>query len=256
MSAVVNTDVRAYWERQACGTNEILLGQRDDHLSPAWFDEIERTRYRIEPFVHQVAQFTRYAGKRVLEIGVGAGTDHLQFARSGAVLSGVDLTDTAIETTRANLGRCGFRSDLRRLDAEELPFDDGEFDLVYSFGVIHHAEHPDRIVKEIHRVLRPEGEFRGMLYHRHSVVAYRRWAQHSIKDRHLWPSVSSVIARYMESPGTKAYTRSEAAELFGRFASCTVNPIVTPWDGRYLPPFVVGWIPMRFGWYLSIVAQR
>lgn len=251
---VTNADVRAFWEAEACGTGAGFLGDRDDRLSAEWFAEIESVRYEVEPFVHQVAQFTRYAGRRVLEIGVGAGTDHLQFARAGAVLSGVDLTDTAIETTRAHLAVHGYTSDLCRADAEELPYDDGMFDLVYSYGVIHHAEHPERVVAEIRRVLRPEGEFRGMLYHRRSVVAYRRWVQHCVKDRRLWPSVSSVLARYMESPGTRAYTLTEARALFGEFATCTVTPIVTPWDGRYLPRWVLGWIPGRYGWYLAVHA--
>jgi 2-polyprenyl-3-methyl-5-hydroxy-6-metoxy-1,4-benzoquinol methylase len=73
------------------------------------------------------------------EVGVGAGTDHLQWARAGALCHGVDLTDAAIETTRARLAHYGFTSELRRVDAETLPFPDDTFDVVWSWGVIHHC---------------------------------------------------------------------------------------------------------------------
>src|SRR2546430_8987572 len=137
-----------------------------------WFERIEDHRYQLIPHIHAVAQFTRHRGKKILEIGVGAGTDHLQWARAGARCVGVDLTDAAIELTRAHLAMHGFESDLRRADAEALPFPDESFDLVYSWGVIHHSEQPAEIVSEIHRVLRPGGTFIGMLYGRRSVVAF------------------------------------------------------------------------------------
>src|SRR5205085_1465488 len=82
-------------------------------------------------------------------------SDHLQWARAGCLCHGVDLTDAAIETTRAHLALHGLSSDLRRVDAETLPFDDASFDIVWSWGVIHHSEHPERIIAEIRRVLRP-----------------------------------------------------------------------------------------------------
>lgn len=254
--AMTNLEVRTYWEQRACGTSSAFVASDLPALSREWFEEVERVRYQLEPFIHSIAQFTRHAGERVLEIGVGAGTDHLQFARAGAILSGVDLTDTAIETTRRHLDLYGFSSDLRRVDAEQLPFDDSSFETVYSFGVIHHSEHPSRILAEAHRVLTPGGTFCGMLYHRHSVVAYRRWLQHSLKDRRLWRSTAAVIANYMESPGTKAYSRQEATELFQDFTSCRLQTIVTPWDGRYLPGAVTDWIPSRFGWYLGVWATK
>src|SRR5688572_26194570 len=136
----LNDEVRDFWERQPCGTDPRLVGALQP-LTREWFEAVERYRYDVEPMIHAVAQFTRHHGKRVLEVGVGAGTDHLQWARAGALLTGVDLTDAAIETTRARLAAYGFSSDLRRVDAETLPFPDDSYDVVYSWGVIHHSEH-------------------------------------------------------------------------------------------------------------------
>ena len=96
------------------------------------------------------------AGRRVLEIGVGAATDFLNFARAGAVLTGVDLTPAAVEHARAGWRSRGLEAELAVASGEALPFPDGSFDLVYSWGVIHHAEHPHRIVREIRRLLAPE----------------------------------------------------------------------------------------------------
>ena len=144
----INPDVRAYWEQEPCGTDRAVVGDLHKH-SREWYEEVERFRYEVEPFIHSVAQFTRHRGKRILEIGVGAGTDHLQWARAGCDCFGVDLTDAGIETTKERLALYGLASTLQRVDAETLPFDDGFFDLVYSWGVIHHSAHPDRILAEI-----------------------------------------------------------------------------------------------------------
>ncbi len=137
MPEPLNDKVRAFWERGPVGTDWRITGAAEPR-SPAWFQRVEDNRYANEPFIHAVAQFTRHRGKRLLEIGVGAGTDHLQWARAGCFCHGVDLTQAAIETTRAHLALHGFSSELRRIDAEALPFADGSFDLVWSWGVIHH----------------------------------------------------------------------------------------------------------------------
>src|SRR5919197_3248238 len=117
----LNAAVRAYWEREPCGTSEWIVRGARPH-SPEWFAEVEKHRYQQEPHIFAAAQFTRWSGRRLLEIGVGAGCDHLQFARAGALCHGVDLTQSAIETTRRHLALYGFSSELRCADAQSLPF--------------------------------------------------------------------------------------------------------------------------------------
>jgi ubiquinone/menaquinone biosynthesis C-methylase UbiE len=247
--------VRAYWEAQPCGTTTAgVSGQAG--MSEAWFAAVERERYRAEPFVHSVAQFTRWSGKKVLEIGVGAGADHLQFARAGADLSGVDLTDAAIQITRAHLAAHRLHSDLRRADAEHLPFDDASFDLVYSWGVIHHAPHPELVISEIHRVLRPGGTFLGMLYARHSVVTLKLWARHGLMEGHPLTPFDRLVAAHMESPGTKAYTETEVRKLFAAFSSCSTHRIATEWDRSRLPRRLGALLPDAVGWFIAIEATR
>ena len=130
-----NEDVRQYWDQEACGTYESVVGTLPE-LSREWFALIEQHRYAMEPFIQTFAQFPAHRGKTMLEVGVGAGTDHLQWARAGAVCHGVDLTQRAIDTTQAHLALHGLSSNLQRIDAETLPFPNEFFDVVYSWGVI------------------------------------------------------------------------------------------------------------------------
>lgn len=253
--SALNHRVRRYWEAEPCGTGAPGLEALEDG-SLAWFLELERTRYELDPYIWSVAQFSRHTGRRVLEVGVGAGTDHAQWAAVTDELYGVDLTSAAIETTRRNLARRGLHSNLQRVDAEVLPFDSASFDIVYSWGVIHHAEAPARILAEIHRVLRPGGVFLGMLYARHSLVAYRKWIGNALRAGRPWRSLSSVIWDHMESVGTKAYTETEVRRLFSGFDSCRTTRFVTPYDTEGLPASAARLLPAAVGWNIGIEAAK
>ena len=251
----LNTEVRTYWEQEPCGTDKAVVGDREARTRE-WFAEVERFRYEVEPFIHAVAQFTRHRGKRVLEVGVGAGTDHAQWARAGCDLYGVDLTEAAIETTQARLALDGLTSRLQRLDAETLPFEDGFFDVVYSWGVIHHSEHPAQIIAEIQRVLRPGGTFIGMLYGRRSVTALHLWIRHALKAGRPWRSFSDVIVNHVESVGTKAYTIQEVRQLFSGFSHADTIPLITINDTAGFPKWLSQYFPARWGWFIAVRAVK
>lgn len=248
---ILNEKVRAYWEREPCGTNAELAG-RDEKFSLQWFQNVEEHRYSAEPMIHAIAQFTRWRGKKLLEVGVGAGTDHLQWARASADCHGVDLTDAAIETTRRHLAHYGLTSNLQRVDAETLPFSNESFDVVYSWGVIHHSEYPERIAGEIHRVLKPGGVFLGMIYGRHSLTAYKAWLRFGLLRLRPWRSLSDVLWTHVESVGTKAYTVKEARKVFEKFHSISARKVLTEYDTRRLPRFVAGLAPNSLGWFLTL----
>lgn len=255
MTSTLNEQVRDYWEAEPCGTGDPTLAGRA-RGSLEWFLELERARYRLDPYIWSVAQFSRHAGARVLEIGVGAGTDHAQWAKVTGDLHGVDLTAAAIEATSENLRLRGLKSSLRRIDAEVLPYDSGRFDVVYSWGVIHHAESPESIVAEIQRVLKPGGVFLGMVYARHSLVAYRKWVGNALRRGRPWQSLASVIWDHMESVGTKAYTEREVRTLFSAFAHCDTTRFLTPYDTEGMPPVLARLMPTALGWNLAIEATR
>ena len=151
-SGAIRGSIHEFWQAQPCGTSyaKSEAGTRE------YYDEIEAARYRLEPFIPDFAEFPRWHARRVLEIGVGAGTDFINFARAGAILTGVDLTPAAIQHARERLEHEGLNAEVLVADGEALPFDDGSFDLVYSWGVIHHATSPQRVIREVRRVLAPE----------------------------------------------------------------------------------------------------
>lgn len=249
--------VRAFWQATPCGTREL----REEPGTRAYFDRLERERDRLEPFIGAFARFAERRGQRVLEVGVGAATDFVRFARAGARLTGVDLTPRAVELARQRLALEGLEADVREADAEALPFEDGSFDFVYSWGVVHHTPRTERAVAEILRVVRPGGRVCVMVYHRRSLVALQAWLLYALLRGRPWMRVSEVLARHVESPGTRAFTRRETRELFAGFDDLVITPVVTAYDlrlsrrlrlplrwGRLLPP--------ALGWFLVVTARR
>jgi ubiquinone/menaquinone biosynthesis C-methylase UbiE len=251
----LNDQVRGYWEQEPCGTGAPIAGDLPP-LTREWFERIEEHRYAVEPFIHQVAQFTRHRGRKILEVGVGAGTDHLQWARAGCECHGVDLTDAGIATTRARLALYGLSSNLQRVDAERLPFPDETFDLVYSWGVIHHSEDPKAIAGEIRRVLKPGGTFIGMVYGLHSPAVLKVWVRQALLKGRPWRSFSDVVWHHVESVGTKAYTLAGARALLDAFSGVTLIPLMTTYDTATFPRWLHRFFPDDWGWFIAFRAVR
>jgi len=217
--------VQQFWEEASCGEKLYLPDRsREDFLRQTGI------RYELEPFIPDFAEFDKYRGKEVLEIGVGLGADHQRFAEAGAKLHGIDLTRRAVDHVLHRFRVMGLSSDLAVGDAENLEFPDGTFDLVYSWGVIHHSPDTGRAAREILRVLRPGGEFKVMIYHRYSFVGYMLWVRYAFMKLRPFKSLDQIYARYLESPGTKAYSVAEARDLFPGAAGIDVRTVLTHGD--------------------------
>ena len=218
-AADLKNAVRSHWQQQPCGTRDVSPADRR-----RFFDQIERERYDCEPYLRPFARFEEGRGKRVLEVGVGAGTDFVNWARQGAIATGVDLTEQGVALTRERLALEGLEADVRVADAESLPFDDESFDIVYSYGVIHHSPNTERAVREIHRVLKRGGTARVMIYHYPSWGCFMVWGVHSVAKGRPWESPRQAVFDHLESPGTKVYTLAEARTLFRDFTRAEVRP--------------------------------
>jgi ubiquinone/menaquinone biosynthesis C-methylase UbiE len=242
--------VRSYWEAAPCGAK---LADAEPG-SPDFYAQVEQERYRREPFIPAFAEFDRWRGRRVLEIGVGVGSDFVRFVRAGADATGLDLTEAAIDLVRRRLELEGLSAHLQVADAESLPFEDRSFDLVYSWGVLHHTPDTARAVEEIRRVLRPDGEARIMLYSRRSWLAYGLWLRYALARGRPRRTLADVVANHMESPGTKAYTQAELTRLFARYSSVSFRRFVTPYDRRVAGP-LTRLTGERLGWFVGIVAR-
>ena len=215
------TEVANYWNAHVCETDEYWkdvagferLNSYSEYTKE-YFEAIEENRYRGQADIFAFAQFTRYRGKKVLEIGVGAGTDFSQWVRAGAEAYGIDLTEAAIEMTTQRLAQYGLNCrELRVADAENLPFADGFFDLVYSWGVLHHTPDTVRSIREAIRITRPGGTIKLMLYNRHSLVGVKYWIQHALLKGKPFQTITKVLCNHMESPGTKAFTPKEIQHI-------------------------------------------
>lgn len=240
---MLKQSVLDHWESEVCGTR---YGTAQDLAE--WFLQIEQTRYLLEPHIHQFVQFGQYARQSILELGVGAGTDFVNFLRHGAHAAGVDFTESALQVTAQRLSLEQIPSNqyaLARADVEDLPFKDNTFDLVYAWGVLHHTPDTHRAFQETHRVLKPSGTFKAMVYHVPSWVGWMLWVRHCLGRFRPWWSPRKAIFHYLESPGTKAYTVNEVrhmAAVLG-FADIKVRPYLSAGDlllvqpsGRYRSP--------------------
>lgn len=217
--------VRDFWEEASCGERLYL----PDQTIEGYRAQAE-ARYRLEPYIEPFARFEAARGLRVLEIGVGLGADHERFATAGAHLTGIDLTPRAVSRTRARLEVLGLPHDVREGDAERIDFPDNTFDVVYSWGVIHHSPDTPQAVREILRVLKPGGQARVMIYHRYSLIGLMLWLRYGLGTGRPFMSLTEVYATHLESPGTKAYTRAEALAMFSGFSNVQISIELTHGD--------------------------
>ena len=140
--------------------------------SKEFFEKTEKYRYFHYPYFKDLMEFGEYAGKEVLEIGVGEGIDHFQFIKNGAKLYGIDLTPRHVFMTKKRLELYGFKSNLLISDAENLPFQNNMFDLVYSCGVLFLVPDVQHAIDEIYRVLKPGGKVIALFYNKNSFQYY------------------------------------------------------------------------------------
>ncbi len=222
-------EVRRYWEAEPCGSAEASAQEG----TPEYYRQIEIRRYTLEPFIHRFARFKSTAGRDVLEIGVGMGTDHMQFARAGARLHGIDLTERGVELVRRRLALERLSSDLRVADAEALPFSDDAFDVVYSWGVLHHTPDTRCAIAEAIRVAKPGGRICIMVYSRHSWVTYGLWLRRGPLSRRPLRSLADVLHHHMESPGTKGFTPHELRTMLTGIDDLKIEKVSTPYDRAY-----------------------
>ena len=214
--------VEKFWDEASCCENLYMKGDTKREQ----YDAQLIKRYELEPFILPFADFKKQSNKKVLEIGVGLGADHQMFAQNGAILSGCDLTKRAIEMTTSRFQLFGLKSDLIVADAENLPYENESFDMVYSWGVIHHSPDTPKAVSEIYRVLKPGGSAKVMIYHKNSMVGYMLWLRYGLLKFKPFCGLNYIYSNFLESPGTKAYTISEAHSLFSVFKSVKIQTIL------------------------------
>jgi 2-polyprenyl-3-methyl-5-hydroxy-6-metoxy-1,4-benzoquinol methylase len=268
-SSSVIDQVRAYWNRRPCNIRHSTkpVGTRE------YFDEVEARKYFVEPHIPKFAEFERWRGKKVLEIGCGLGTDSINFARAGADVTVVDLSEESIALCKKRFEVFGLRANFYSGNAESLaqlvPVE--KYDLIYSFGVIHHTPHPERVFEQIKLYCKPETELRVMLYSKWSWKVL--WIIVVEGKGAFWRS-DELVARYSEaqtgSPVTFYYSFDGVRRLMSDYDVVKIRKDhIFPyridkyvkyeyewvWYFRWLPTPWFSWLERRLGWHTLITAR-
>ena len=244
--------VVAFWDARPCNIrhSQKPLGTRE------YFDEVEARKYFVEPHIPRFAEFARWNGKRVLEIGCGIGTDTINFARHGAEVTAVDISGRSLDVARARAAVYGLAHQITfyQANVEELTefVPVRPYDLVYSFGVLHHTPHPSRAVAELRQYMRQGSTFKMMVYHRHSWRVLGILLKHG-KGR-FW-DLDRLIAEYSEAqtgcPVTYAYSPRQIVKLLNGLA---VKEI---WVDHIFPFRISEYVRYRYekAWYFRLMPR-
>lgn len=206
MQIEAREEAQKQWNALACGELE------GDKETLEYFLRVEADRYWQQPWCHEYFGYEGFKGKNVLEIGVGQGTDLAQFGKGGAVCHAIDITENHLNLARRNFSLRGLVADIRRADATRIPYPDNHFDVVYSFGVLHHAPELDEIMSEVYRVLRPGGLVMIALYHRWSAFTMCRLVLFDAILRGQifrlgWDGIKATIEKGADGKKIKPYVR-------------------------------------------------
>ncbi len=209
---------RAWWNQNPMSYDWHNTIQAEEG-SAAFFDSIDRRFFFASPFYRgqrpfeQLIPFTELAGKRVLEIGCGLGAHTQLLAEAGCNLSSIDLTTRAVDLTRKRLALKGLTADVRVMDAEQLDFPENEFDFVWSWGVIHHSSDTELIVRRVAKALKPNGEFRFMVYNRHAFDSYVKIVRGLLTGKLIRNNIDQILSFYTDGYIARFYSRSSLTKL-------------------------------------------
>ena len=249
-SSIVDIEqVRKFWDQRPCN----IRHSNKEVGSENWSREVTRRKYFVEPHIPRFAQFSRWRNKNVLEIGCGIGTDSLQFISNGALLDAVDVSEKSLEIAKSRCLGKGKGVFIVTNAEEWLP--PVRYDLVYTFGVLHHTPHPERIIEKVRERLRKSGEFRLMLYAKWSIKNLTRQQREAQKG----------------CPLARTYTKKSVKKLLQGFEIVSIEKThIFPWrikdylEHRYVASWYYSWMPSwlfrtlesLLGWHLLIVAKK
>ena len=251
-------DVKQFWNNRPCNVHhsDLPVGTRE------YFDEVEAKKFKAEPHIPAFCEFDRWQGRRVLEIGAGIGTMAINFARAGAEYTGVELSDVSLDLTRRRFEVYGYAGQFYQGNAEELktfvPIE--EYDLVFTWGVIHHSPRPDRILKQARAYMRPGTTLKVMVY-----------AAHSWKNYMIEAGLDQPEAQY-GCPIAYTYTTDQLIDMVGPgFEIESVSQdhifpfeidtykqgeyVLQPWFAA-MPPEMFAILEKKLGWHLMITARK
>ncbi len=265
--------VQDYWNRRPCNIRHSTA----EIGTKKYFDQVEERKYLVEPHIPAFAEFERWKGKKVLEIGCGIGTDTINFARAGAEVTAVDLSAESLKLAkkRAEIFGLSDRINFYEVNAERLSeyIPPQKYDLVYSFGVIHHSPHPEKIIEQIRENFVHSGsELKIMVYYRYAWKVL--WIMLTHGKGQFW-KLDRWIAEHSEAqtgcPVTYSYTKKTVKDLIGNGFEIKENYVehifpyrikeyvkyeyVKEWYWKILPNSIFRFLEKKLGWHLCVTAR-
>jgi len=207
--------IRDFWDAVPCNSRH----GKSPEGTAEYFNEVTEKRYFVESHIPNFADFEKYKGLKVLEIGCGIGTDAEQFVRAGAHYTGIELSSKSLDLATKRFSLFNLPGTFIEGNAEELDamLGDEKFDLIYSFGVIHHSEFPELIVEQMKNHLEPDGEIKVLLY-----------AQNSWKNMMIDVGMAQPEAQD-NCPKALTYSMNEVRTLFYEYEVNIEQTFVFPW---------------------------
>jgi 2-polyprenyl-3-methyl-5-hydroxy-6-metoxy-1,4-benzoquinol methylase len=271
--AVPLSAVQNYWNDRPCN----IRHSQKEVGSEEYFNEVEWRKYMVEYHIPGFADFERWRGKKVLEIGCGIGTDTMNFARHGAQVTSVDLSDNSLALARKRAQVFGLEDRIRFIQANAEHLTDyvpvEPYDLIYSFGVIHHTPHPDRVMEQIRQYLKPSTTVKIMVYYRWSWKVL--WILLTYGKGQFW-KLDKLIADNSEAqsgcPVTYVYSRKQGrrfleshglrvTDVFAdhifpyRIPDYVKYRYVKVWYLRWMPRWLFRGLEKLAGWHLCLTAS-
>ncbi len=248
--------VRAYWDSRPCN---VLHGTAPVGTLE-WSRQVTERKYFVESHIPGFAQFERWRGKRVLEIGCGIGTDTLKFLKSGAYVTAVDISSKSINIAkqREHLEWIAGNPTLEFFNCDaEKSVPSGSYDLAYSFGVLHHTPHPQKILRNVRNYMYHGGELRVMLYAKWSIKHLLREQPESQAGCPIVRWYSKRAARKLiEDAGFKVESITKTHIFPWRVEDYVQHRYVMRAAYRWMPEWFFSWLERRLGHHLLIVARK
>lgn len=207
--------IRTYWN------NTIHDAELSKHPigTLGFFDDLDEYHFDKLNYLPEMVDYQGYAGKRILDLGCGIGTDLARFAKGGALVTGVDLSDKALSLARKNFELRGLTGEFRQMNGEHLEFPDNHFDMVFAHGVCQYTDDTPGMFNEAHRVLKPGGELIAQLYNRKGWLIFMS-------------RVAKVKLEHDDAPAFKLFTIAEFKQFVSSFSRATITPTRFPVKSR------------------------
>jgi SAM-dependent methyltransferase len=244
-------EIRNYWDRRPCNIRHSSAPVR----SQQWSEEVTERKYFVEPHIPEFAKFDKWKDKIVLEIGCGIGTDTLEFLKEGAYVDAVELSP---ESYRLASNRCkSFERGAFYCVNSENWLPDRKYDLIYSFGVLHHTPSPEKVLYKAHKRLVHGGELRVMLYAKWSIknlLGEQPEAQAGCPLARVY-SVNEA-KKLVESCGFKVKSITKTHIFPWKIEDYVRYRYVKRWYYAWMPKKLFSWLESKLGWHLLIVATK